>query len=216
LGSDLSIAVDPNNPSIVYIAFVDVVGGIPILRVMKSEDKGANWGSVLDISNAGLPSLSVAGNGQWGLLYTRLEGGRLITEFRQGSRTPQMLGSWENNSPAPAFQPYIGDYQFLFSTDDTFYGIFSASNDVGGLTTLTGLSDGLLTDFPLGIVYERNADFPGGNLLDPTGGIISASIDPFFFTFSAAPEPLTFALFGLGLVAMALARRAAGSEAGGT
>lgn len=223
VGSDLAIAVDPNNADTVYVAYVLVDGADHlVIHVRRSRDGGDSWTELLTIENAALPALAVADNGSWGLLYTRLDGGRMITEFRQDGGSPRTLVSWPFNDPLndPA-GPYVGDYQYLVAVGNTFYGTFSATNVPPA--SFADLSDGLGSDFPLGVVFQRNADFPESTLFDEAGlHTIQPSIDPYFFVIEATPaaptvpEPCTALLLGTGLALLALgsagraARRASG------
>ena len=50
------------------------------------------------------------------------------------------------NTPAPAFLPYIGDYDHLMAVGKNFYGIFSANNTPD------------MTNFPNGVTFQRNID----------------------------------------------------------
>jgi hypothetical protein len=75
LGGDLSIAVDPNNSSTVYIAFCDVVSGNYTLHVRRSIDKGATWSADLKtISRAKNPALAINNAGTVGLAYQGVTG----------------------------------------------------------------------------------------------------------------------------------------------
>jgi hypothetical protein len=210
VGSDLTIAVDPHNPDVVYVA-CDLVNsaGTLVLHVQRSRDGGATWQELLTIENAALPALAVADNGSWGLLCTRLDGGRMITEFLQNGGPARTLTSWPfDNPPGLPDIPYIGDYQYLLAVDNTFYGTFSASN--APPSSLNDLEDGLGTDFPFGVVFQRNADFPESTLFDPASvQTIPPSIDPYFFSIAAEasiPEPGTALLVGLGLAYLAECR----------
>jgi len=133
----------------------------------------------------------------------------LVTHFLQTSndfvtRQDEVLSQFVNNNPPIAGNPYIGDFQDLQAVDNIFFGSFSASNN----------ANGTLAFFPQGITLLRNftgtpnqANFQLTNL---AGGIVSASIDPFFFTEAAifgVPEPATLILLGFGLMALAAVGR---------
>jgi len=74
------------------------------------------------------------------------------------------------NQPSKTFDPYLEDYAHLLSVGKDFYGILSASN----------LPD--MTHFPVGVTFQRNADFNKRKLLDIDNvTAVDPSIDPFFF-----------------------------------
>jgi hypothetical protein len=195
LGSDLSIAIDPTDATgrTVYVAYAVINAGTPEIHIQKSVNGGVAWAATGPvITNAALPALAVAANGNLGLLYTRLAAGNMRTEFYQqtaagmGGRTAT-LAVWPQMIPMRTFRPYIGDYQMLLSIGNTFYGAFSASNDPKR------------SHFPRGVFYQRDINLNGtvvnnshltvdGTLDDGTGpppavgGNPGVSIDPFFFS----------------------------------
>ena len=61
VGSNISIAVDPNNSATVYIAWADQEGGQYTLHVRRSVDRGATWtpNDLRTIANATNPALAV-------------------------------------------------------------------------------------------------------------------------------------------------------------
>ena len=80
-----------------------------------------------------------------------------------------MLATVPANTPAPTFQPYIGDYANLVALGKDFYGIFSANNTPNN------------ANFPNGVTYQRNANFGTQTLLANDGvTAVGVSIDPFF------------------------------------
>jgi hypothetical protein len=159
LGGDLSIAVDPNNSSTVYLAWADQQTAGYTLHVRRSTDRGATWGNdLLTITNATNPALAVNSASEVGFLYQQV----------MGTGTSQR---WETHL---RFQPYLGDYVNIMAVERTFYGIFSANN-----TPDNG-------NFPNGVVYQRNANFTTRTLLARDGVTpVGVSIDPFFFKVSS-------------------------------
>jgi len=183
LGGSLSIAVDPNNSSTVYVAWCDKPVGstsIHTLHVNRSKDRGATWEPVdlLIIDNATNPALAINQAGKIALLFQefRKDPGnpRWVTHLRRTTDginwDDLILANVSATVPAKVFDPYIGDYDHLVAVGKDFYGIFSASN----------VPD--MNNFPNGVKYQRNADFTK-KLLLRLDNITSVppSIDPFFF-----------------------------------
>ncbi|MEJ2345016.1 MAG: hypothetical protein P8076_03180 [Gammaproteobacteria bacterium] len=200
LGSDLSIAVDPNDPKKVFVAYVDVLNNQPRVNVSVSRDGGKSWHPMLTRTNAALPALAVTGNGAVGLLYTSLTNtGNLETNFVSTRAGQSVLATFPNNVPAipgtcgGPCQPYIGDYQDLETVGKNFYGTFSASNDPNP------------GHFPQGVIFQRNVQVDGvvknnfllnkqGTLVDAAGHAVPISIDPYFFSDTAREESKTGAV----------------------
>jgi len=181
LGGDLSIAVDPTDSDIVYVAWAALDANVYTLHLRRSTDRGATW-SANDLrtkASATNPALAVNSRGAVAFLYQRVTGSgasqRWVTTVEQsadGGRTWQsnVLANVPAASPAPQFQPYIGDYIGMTSVGTDFFGIFSANNSPD------------LANFPNGVVYQRNHDFWTRRLFDVDGTTeVAVSIDPFFF-----------------------------------
>jgi hypothetical protein len=183
IGSDISVAVDPNDSAIVYVCYGDSSTGTYILHVRKSTDSGATWSSDLrTVSNATNPALAVDSEGQLGFLYQHVTGispnQRWVTTFEHtknnfGTVTTRYLANTPATTPGKVFDPYLGDYLYMLALGRTYYGIFSANNtpDVG--------------NFPNGVTYQRNANFTTHTLLaNDNVTPVPVSIDPFFFKIS--------------------------------
>jgi len=182
VASNLSVAVDPTDSSRVWIAWADrVLKTDYTLHVRLSTDRGVTWSSdLLTVTNATNPALAVNAAGTVGFLYQQLTGTapnrRWETRFRRRAKTgttfsDRLLANTPDNNPTPAFQPYIGDYTDTVAVGNVFYGIFSASN----------IPDN--ANFPLGVTYQRNANFTAHTLQGVDGKTtVGASIDPFFFS----------------------------------
>ena len=181
LGPNLAIAVDPRNSDRVYIAYVDTAGSNSTIHVLRSTNRGANWSSsdLRTINNAWNPGLAINSRGRVGLLYQALTGSgssqRWVTHLELTSNdwasaaTDFVLATVPANTPAPTFQPYIGDYANLVALGKDFYGIFSANNTPNN------------ANFPNGVTYQRNANFGTQTLLANDGvTAVGVSIDPFF------------------------------------
>jgi hypothetical protein len=177
VASNLSIAVDPSNAAVVYVAWADQTAGAYTLHVRRSADSGATWSAdLLTLASATNPALAISSAGTPGFLYQQLTGGRWQTHFRRTSDNGAtwndlILADTPDNNPAPTFQPYIGDYVDLMAVGNSFYGIFSATNIPNN------------ANFPNGVTYQRNANFTTNTLLANNNSTpVNPSIDPFFFS----------------------------------
>ncbi|PYX79754.1 MAG: hypothetical protein DMG70_26580 [Acidobacteria bacterium] len=186
IGSTLSIAVDPNNSSTVYVGWADrgSKGDIYTLHVRRSADRGVTWSKTdlphTTIRNATNIALAVAQNGVAGVLYQQLSNGRWITHLVQSHDAfatiqDTILASVPANEPTEQFLPYLGDYDYLLAVENEFRGVFSANNtpDLG--------------NFPQGVTYQRAADFTSRTLNDGSGNPVAISIDPFYFSVPVIP-----------------------------
>lgn len=188
VGSNISIAVDPNNSSTVYIAWADRVGTNDYtLHVRRSLDRGATWsGDLRTITNATNPALAINGIGTVGFLFQQLTGSgnnqSWVTHLQQSNNafantSDLILANVPANTPLVQFTPYIGDYVHLMTLGNTFYGIFSANNTP------------IAANFPNGVTYRRNVNWATNTLLNTNNVTpVAASIDPFFFTVLTQPQ----------------------------
>jgi len=123
--------------------------------------------------------VAVNSRGRVAFLYQQLTGAapnqRWVTQVERSgneftSFTTTVLANVPANAPARQFFPYLGDYMDMKSPGKDFYGIFSANNRP------------VLANFPMGVTYQRNANF-GTQTLFAADGItpVAVSIDPFFF-----------------------------------
>jgi hypothetical protein len=177
----LSIAVSPRNSDTVYLAWGDSVGAAntPTLHVRRSLDAGVTWSAdIRTVQNALNPALAINSRGKVGFLYQQLAGTapnqtwdtRLeLTTDNWGSVENYLLATTPSNAPAPAFQPYLGDYVHLLAVGKHFYGVFSANNRPNN------------ANFPQGVRYQRAANFATQQLFQTNGVTpVAVSIDPFF------------------------------------
>ena len=184
-GSQLTIAVDPNNSSTVYLAWCDLQAGGYTLHVRRSTDRGVNWSStdLLMVEKATNPSLAINKAGKIGILYQQLAGIAPNQRWETHFRLTKDGLTWDDHvlSTSPANQPiafnYIGDYAGLTAVGTDFFGIFSGNNTPD------------LANFPQGVKYQREADFVT-HTLHGLGGTttVPISIDPFFFKISEGEE----------------------------
>jgi hypothetical protein len=189
LGGDLSIALDPNNSSAVWLAWCDRVGGAAgtdwTLHVVRSTDKGQTWSAdVRTVTNAKNPALAVNSGGLLGLCYQAFTGSQWVTTLELTSDswgTPaetHVLHQAPSATPARQFLPYIGDYIRLLAVGRDFYGVFCGNNTPD------------MANFPSGVTYQRGADFPNRRLLSTDGvTTVPASIDPFFYRWTELVIP---------------------------
>jgi BNR/Asp-box repeat protein len=186
IGSTLSIAVDPNNSSNVYVGWADQgsKGDIYTLHVRRSTDRGVTWSKTdlpsTTIHNATNIALAIANSGVVGLLYQQLSNGRWMTHLVQShdgftSAQDVVLATVPANEPAEQFLPYLGDYDYLLSVGNEFRGVFCANNTPD------------FANFPQGVTYQRAADFNAKMLNDGSGNPVAISIDPFYFTVPVIP-----------------------------
>jgi len=180
IGGDLSIAVDPTDSQVVFVAWcADGANGYT-LNVQRSGDAGQTWAQPIRIiANALNPSLAINADGELGLLFQELQGQgtavRWVTQFEttgDGGATWNriVLANVPALRPVRRFQPYIGDYAGVVAVGRDYCGIFSANNTPDE------------ANFPNGVTYQRNHDFARKVLLGNDGSSeIPISIDPFFF-----------------------------------
>ena len=183
LGGDLSIAVNPADSKIVYLAFTALVGSKLTLHVQSSTDSGQTWSADLLTVPFGINvGVAVNDSGDPGLLYQQLTGSgasaRWVTHFRKATAaTPTVwsdlvLCDHPASQPAKIFDPFLGDYAYLTALGQEYFGIFSASNEPD------------LAHFPGGVTYQRNHNFASKQLTNLAGATVPISIDPFFFKFT--------------------------------
>ena len=181
LGGDLAIAVDPLNAESVYLVWGEVLGNQPVLHVIRSKDGGRNWSGILHtVNNAKNPGLAINNRGTLAFLYQQV-----VTDPR-GQQTwltnvELTKDDFQNVNPLTLAkfpvaeinsivgQPRLGDYLHLMALENTFYGIFSASN----------VPDP--SRFPFGVIFQRYNNLAAKKLLDQHGHEVASSVDPFFF-----------------------------------
>src|SRR5437879_5298035 len=156
IGSTLSIAVDPNNSSTVYVGWADhgSKGDIYTLHVRRSTDRGVTWSKSdlphTTIRNATNIALAAANNGTGGVRYPHPPGGRWVThvvQSRDAFATIQdvVLANVPANAPAEQFLPYLGDYDYLLAAANELRGVFCPNNTPH------------LTNFPQRATHQRSA-----------------------------------------------------------
>ena len=197
-GSELAIAVDPNNAGHVVIAYGTAPGasidsGELGLVVTESFDSGSSWAQkfATPVTSGGIkssmPAVAIAADGMIAMLYCSYDPStdelsqQLLTTNDDFATSSTITLATESNAAAPApIDPYLGDFYDLTCIGNTFYGIFAAAN----------ADNGTDASFPT-VTFQRSFTGTAGTsnfqLVTSSGGSpVSASIDPFFFSFMAA------------------------------
>lgn len=186
LNSQISIAVDPNDSRVVWLAWDDganVDASNYTIHVRRSTDSGATWSADLKtVVAATNPALAINSSSKVALLYQRFvnpgtcAGGGNCWETHV-ERTPDGV-TWADlvlaNVSAAAHTGThrdIGDYEHVMASGKDFYGVFSADNTPD------------MTNFPNSVTYLRHASFATHQLFADAAHTtpVSTSIDPFFF-----------------------------------
>jgi hypothetical protein len=180
IGSTLSLAVDPNNSSIVYIAWADSNGKAEYaVHVRRSNDRGTSWSpDLLLLPETVNIALCIAQNGTLGVLFQQHSGetnGKWETHLTQTQNgfvatEDTLLAVTPSDTPKAKHPPYLGDYIGLLAVKDEFRGVFSASN----------IPDP--THFPQGVKFQRFTNRTKGTLTNGQDNDIAPSIDPFYFS----------------------------------
>ena len=192
-GSELAIAVDPNNPNRLVVAYSDapVLGQLQLV-VAESIDGGATWTTKFTTSSStrsAQPALAILESGGVGLLYNnydpltdKLSQHLLTTTDDFATTTDITLATESNATPALQSHPYVGDFFDLTSVGDTFFGIFSASNADNG-------TDAQFPNVSFLRPFTGALGMSSFQLTDAAGNPVAISIDPFFFSYSPLSTP---------------------------
>ena len=184
-GSQLSIAVDPNNSNTVYVAWADGTSASYTLHVRHSTTGGTTWDSsdLKSVSPADNPALAINKDGIVGFLYQKYvssgtchTGGGAAACWETHFETYDGT-SWTDlptplaNTPDNAGSFPLGDYEHVMAVGRDFYGAFSASNYPD------------TNNFYSGVQYQRYVDWSSHKLYADAGHTVpvTASVDPFFF-----------------------------------
>ena len=195
VGSQLAIAVDPNNSQHVLVAYNDAPGatrGQLQLVVSESTDGGGTWSEKFRTSStirSAQPAVAILANGAIGFLYSSYAPGgpnpdangtlsqHFVTTTDDFATTRDVtLASATNTSPMNLGQPYLGDYVDLTGIGNTFYGVFSASNADNG-------TDASFTNVTFNRDFTGTPGTSNFQLTDTNGKPVGPSIDPFFFSY---------------------------------
>jgi FG-GAP-like repeat len=195
-GSDLAIAVDPNNANHLVVAYLDAPGPDHMaalqLVVSESTNGGASWTTKFTTSSStrsAQPALAILAHGAIGLLYDnydpvteKLSQHLLTTTDDFATTTDITLATESNATPISQFDPYVGDFFDLTSIGDTFYGVFSASNADNG-------TDALFSNVSFQREFTGTPGTASFHLTDANGNPVAFSIDPYFFSYSLLFTP---------------------------
>jgi hypothetical protein len=203
---ELSIAVDPGNAGVVYVAWADVQPETGYtLHVRRSNDHGQTWpeqDELWTIPVAQNPALAVNSEGVVGFLYQQFTNAqnqpRWETHFRYttgGFQEDLLLAKVPADTPVNMWGTYIGDYIHLMAVQTDFYGVFCANNMPA------------TADFPSMVTYQRKHDFSTQKLLDLDNTTeVPISIDPFFFKVTGIAKRISIikAIYELSIDPLAL------------
>ncbi len=179
--SQLSVAVDPNDANVVYVAWGDISTASPsliTLHVRASRDGGVTWdvSDLTTVTNATNPTLAVNSGSEVGFAYQQLaqrDGNAwwdtifILARPDFLSTRRFVLAQTRADTPLWEIMPYLGDYMDLETIGTDFYGVFSANNKFAANV------------YPQGLTYQRK---PGGSpVMLGFGLMVPVSIDPYFF-----------------------------------
>jgi hypothetical protein len=189
---ELSIAVDPDDSTTVYVAWADEQPATGYtLHVRSSTDGGQSFpasGELWTIPRAQNPALAINSAGVVGFLFQQFRetraGPRWETHFRYragGFEEDFLLATVPADTPVNTWGTYLGDYIDLMPIENDFYGVFCANN--------TPDADNFTKD----VAYQRNHDFFTKKLFDLDGLTeVPISIDPFFFKATEIEQRVRF------------------------
>ncbi|HEV3327242.1 MAG TPA: hypothetical protein VG052_16620 [Puia sp.] len=189
IGGDLSIAVDPTNSSILYVAWTEWQQGssgnqtVIWLQVRRSADRGQTWSNtgLTAVRNARSPGLAINDKGQVGLIYQQLTGSGNNQRWETHLAFSQDAVQWSDTVLATViatnytpFYNFIGDYTNIMAVGNIFYGVFCTFNNPASKY------------FPQGVKFQRNHNYIGLFGVDNLTPV-APSIDPFFFETAFIP-----------------------------
>jgi hypothetical protein len=129
---NLKIGVDPQNPSVVYLA---------LQQLWRSVDAGVSWPLVMPVTHGGVDSLTGFGRGPSTTL--------LHWDHHEMVFAPPTRWDWTGGSPALPTPLYLGT--------DGGIARASATGGVGGTMTFTQLNEGISTALLRGLDIGRGA-----------------------------------------------------------
>jgi hypothetical protein len=205
IGGTISIAVDPKNSSVVYLAWGDQQPGTFLtIHVRRSTDRGQTWSpsDLLTIRNATNAALAIAEivpvivtgarrGGERplpppvtppktvvGLLFQQITGEGAGQRWVTHIRRSKDGVNWDDLILAntPATTPTKTFDPYLGDYDH----LLAVQNVFFGIFSANNTPD--IANFPNGVTYQRNANFSTRTLLNVDNqSRVAPSIDPFFF-----------------------------------
>jgi len=192
LSSQISIAVDPNDSRVVWLAWADganVDASNYTIHVRNSTDSGATWsGDLKSVVSATNPALAINSSSKVALLYQRFvnpgtcaSGGSCwethVERTLDGATWSDLVLANVSAAAHTGSHRDIGDYDHVMASGKDFYGVFSADNTPN------------LANFPSSVTYLRHVDFTTHQLFADAGHTtaVGTSIDPFFFHITELP-----------------------------
>ena len=186
LNSQISIAVDPNDSRVVWLAWDDGANADAsnyTIHVRRSSDSGATWSADLKtVVAATNPALAINSSSKLAFLYQRFVnpgtcagGGSCwethVEQTLDGVTWADLVLANVSAAAHTGTHRDIGDYDHVMASGKDFYGVFSADNTPN------------MTNFPNSVTYLRHASFATHQLFADAAHTmpVATSIDPFFF-----------------------------------
>jgi len=180
VAGDLFLTVDPNDSRRVYISWAQKDGADPMtLHLRRSIDSGETWSAdLLTVPSAKNAAVAVNSQGRIAYLYQQLTGATGSRHWQTHLRRSNDGTAWDDVTLSDFLVEgdtyrIIGDYLAMTAVGKSFYGVFSAHNDL------------VTASFPAGVTFQRNRTAPA--VMPPrflgVDGVttVASSIDPFFF-----------------------------------
>jgi hypothetical protein len=204
-GSDLAVAINPNNPQHVFVAWCSEDAGVYTLHFRHNKTGGSgSWLAVSDalntVKHALNPAIAVTNDGKAGFLFQQLnsedwwETHFVLFEIR-GSKL-ELVNDWIlsrfQNSEFELINSnrrWLSDYLDLQAVENKFYGIFPAINTPDPAHRPVTANSRFPTVRP---AYQRDTSMllatSAYNTLGTVPAIVIPSIDPFFFKVEPASK----------------------------
>jgi hypothetical protein len=181
ISGDLFLTIDPNDSRRLYLSWAQKDGtDLMTLHLRHSIDSGETWSAdLLTVPSAKNAAVAVNSQGRIAYLYQQLTGTPGSRHWQTHlRRSNDGTTAWDDVTLSDFLVEgdtyrIIGDYLAMAAVGKSFYGVFSAHNDL------------VTASFPAGVTFQRNRTAPG--VMPPrflgVDGVttVASSIDPFFF-----------------------------------